>query len=155
MGLFTDVNRVELIGNITQDLELKYTPKGTAILDTSIATNRQYKSGDEWKTEVQFTNIQFWGATAAQIAQWAQKGTKARVIGRIVTQEWVDKESQKKRYKTFVIGEDFTIMAKGRTKEEVKAGAPKGESNDVQEDLHEPMPADGISETIDPEDLPF
>ena len=75
MSLFGDINKVEIMGNLTQDPELRFTPNGSAVASFSVATNRRYKQGDEYKDETTFHNIVVWGNLAQALSQRAKKGT--------------------------------------------------------------------------------
>lgn len=108
MGLFNDINEVKLLGNITQDLELKRTPNGKAVLTFSLATNRSHKVGDEWKKETDFHNIVVWGNDAEQMAMRASKGTRIIVSGRLQTRKW--EKDGKTNYKTEVIADSVTLI---------------------------------------------
>lgn len=103
------VNQVSLLGNLTRDPELRYTPTGTPVINFSIATNRSYKEGDEWKETADFHNVVFWNKPAEIISQFVSKGNKLYIQGRLQTRKWEDKEGNKK-YTTEVIGRDFVLL---------------------------------------------
>ena len=67
-------NKVMLMGNLTRDPEVRYTPKGTAVTDLGLAVNRKYRVDDEIREEVTFVDITFWGRKAEVIAQYMKKG---------------------------------------------------------------------------------
>ena len=144
--MFGDLNKVELIGNITQDLELRYIASGTAVMNFSMATNRRTKKGEEWVDEANFHNLVLWGKQAETMKRFAKKGTRLFVSGRLQTRSW-DGDDGKKNYKTEIVVEEVSLLARydkeGTGK--VEASAPskatsKGEASD---------------EVINPEDLPF
>ncbi len=105
------VNRVILIGNITREIELRYTPKGTAVIDLGIAMNHKYttESGEK-KEEVTFATVTFWGKSAETIQKWCKKGDPIYVEGRLAQESWDDKDTGKKVTKTKVTGESFQFL---------------------------------------------
>ena len=104
-------NRVILIGHLTRDVELKYTPNGTAIGQFGIATNRTYKdtSTGENKQEVMFIDVKVFGKSAERANQYLHKGSKALVEGRLALEQWVSKNGQKMS-KHIVIAEKIQFM---------------------------------------------
>lgn len=107
-------NQVILIGNLTRDPELKYTPKGTAACQIGMAVNRKWKDeqGQE-KEEVTFLDVQAWGKQAEVIAQYLKKGAPLFVQGRLKLEEWEDKTTQKKMTKLRVVLESFQFLGTG------------------------------------------
>jgi len=136
-------NQVILIGNLTRDPELKYTPKGTAASQIGMAVNRKWKDeqGQE-KEEVTFIDVQAWGKQAEVIAQYCKKGSPLFVTGRLKLEEWEDKTTQKKQSKLRVVLESFQFL--GGAKQE---GAPKAASAAPSASPDGPPPAD--------DDVPF
>lgn len=104
-------NKVILVGNLTRDVELKYTPSGTAIAKFGIATNRTYKDSmtGENKQEVMFIDVTVFGRSAEVANQYLSKGRKVLVEGRLVLDQWVDSTGQK-RSKHSVIAEKVQFM---------------------------------------------
>lgn len=134
--MFDDVNSVTLIGNVTRDPELRYTPSGSAILNFSVATNYRYKSGEEWKDSVEYHDCILWGKRGEDLKQRMVKGTKIYVEGRLRHSSWEDKNGQK-RYKTEVDVNKLSLLARF-----VEGAGVKVEDVEVEE-------------TINPDDLPF
>ena len=91
-------NKVMLMGNLTRDPEIRYTPKGTAVTDLGIAVNRKYRVDDEMREEVTFVDITFWGRKAEVIAQYMKKGGGIFIEGRLQMDSWDDRTTGKKRY---------------------------------------------------------
>jgi len=89
-------NKVILVGNLTRDIELRYTQGGTAIAKTAIATSRKFTSNGEKKEEVCFIDITFFGRSGEVANQYLRKGSKVLVEGRIVFEQWVDNNGQKR-----------------------------------------------------------
>ena len=102
-------NKCFLIGNITKDPELRYTPQGSAVVNITIAVNRKYKSGTEMKEDVAFIPVVLWGKTAEIVNQYCHKGSPLMVEGRIQTRSWED-TTGKKQYKTEVVGENIQLL---------------------------------------------
>jgi single-strand DNA-binding protein len=109
-------NKVLLMGNLTRDPEVRYTPKGTAIATIGLAVNRVWttESGEK-KEEVTFVDVDVWGRQAETIGQYMSKGRPLFVEGRLKLDQWDDKESGQKRSKLKVVCESFQFL-----------GAPKG-----------------------------
>lgn len=97
------MNNVCLIGRLTKDPELHYTPNsGTPVCNFTLAVDRRFKS--EGQPEVDFINIIAWNKTAEFIAKWFSKGLRVFVVGRIQTRSWTDNDN-KKHFVTEVIAE--------------------------------------------------
>ena len=105
-----NVNKVFLGGNLTRDIELRYTPGGTAVGNTGIAINRRYKSGDEVKEETTFVNLVIWGKLAETMAEHLHKGSGVFIEGRIQTRSW--EKDGKKNYATEVVVDEFQFADK-------------------------------------------
>ena len=90
-------NKIILVGNITRDIEMKYSQSGTAIAKTAIATSRKFKSNTgEQKEEVCFVDITFFGRSAEVANQYLHKGSKLLVEGRLVFEQWTDQNGQRR-----------------------------------------------------------
>ncbi|CAG1022250.1 Single-stranded DNA-binding protein [Patescibacteria group bacterium] len=142
--MFGDVNNVTLLGNVTRDPDLRYTPNGSAVISFSLATNRRYKKGEEWTDEVSYHNIVVWN-NAESLSQRIKKGTRLYIEGRIQTRSWEDKEG-KKQYKTEVVADRVLLIARF-----------EGDNSSAQSEGTSAAPEDTSSddEAIDPNDLPF
>ncbi|HMK55704.1 MAG TPA: single-stranded DNA-binding protein [Dissulfurispiraceae bacterium] len=88
-------NRVILIGNLTKDPEVRYTPGGTPVATLSIAVNSKFKSGDDWKEETLFIDAVIFGKQAEACGQYLSKGRSVLVEGRLRERRW-EYEGQKK-----------------------------------------------------------
>jgi len=109
-------NKVILLGNLTRDPEVRYTPKGTAVTDLGLAVNRSYTAENgEKREEVTFVDVTFWGRTAEVAGEYLKKGRPVFVEGRLQLDSWDDKQSGQKRTKLKVIGENMQML-----------GAPRG-----------------------------
>jgi len=102
-------NKVILVGNLTRDIELRYSQSGTGIAKTAIATSRKFTSNGEKKEEVCFVDITFFGRSAEVANQYLRKGSKILVEGRLSFDQWVDQNGQK-RSKHSVIVEVMQMM---------------------------------------------
>lgn len=112
-------NKVLLMGNLTRDPEVRYTPKGTAIATIGLAVNRTWTTeAGEKKEEVTFVDVEVWGRQAETIGQYMAKGKPIFIEGRLKLDQWDDKESGQKRSKLKVVCESFQFI-----------GAPKGAGN--------------------------
>ncbi len=110
----SSLNKVLLMGNLTRDPEVKYTPKGTAVGDLSIAINDSYKAQDGTiKETVTYVDIEVWGRTAETCKQYLTKGRSIFVEGVLKLDQWEDKETQKKRSKLKVRGERIQFLGGG------------------------------------------
>ncbi len=89
-------NKVVLVGNLTRDIELRYTPAGMAIAKTAIATSRKFTSNGEKKEEVMFIDLTFFGRSGEVANQYLRKGSKILVEGRIQFDQWVDQNGGKR-----------------------------------------------------------
>ena len=147
-------NKVMLMGNVTRDIELRYTPKGTAVADIGLAVNR-VRTGENGERieETTFVDITLWGRTAEIAQQYSGKGKPLFVEGRLHMDSWDDKTSGQKRTKLKVVGENIQLM-----------GAPGGGGNQSQgggqPQQQQQQPAQGGSPAQggnfdDGDDIPF
>ena len=104
-------NKVILAGNLTRDPELRYTPKGMAVVKLGLAVNRTWKSeSGETKEEVTFVDVDVWGRQAEVIAQYMRKGRPLLVEGRLRLDTWEDKNTHQKQSKLKVVLESFSFI---------------------------------------------
>lgn len=137
------LNKAQLIGNLTRDPELKYTPSGTAVVSFSVATNRQWKeSSGQQKDEVTFHRVVAWAKLAEIIGQYLKKGSKVFVEGRLSNREWTDQQGVKK-YLTEIVADDMIIL-------DNKGNANQQQNNQVQD-----VPDDPAPEPSNDDDIPF
>ncbi|MDO8638791.1 MAG: single-stranded DNA-binding protein [Candidatus Daviesbacteria bacterium] len=102
-------NRIELIGNLTRDPELRFIPSGTAVASFGLATNRSYMSDGERKEEVDFHKIVAWGKLADLCNQLLKKGAKVFISGRLQYREWQGQDGVKRRDAEIVL-EDMVLI---------------------------------------------
>lgn len=136
----SSVNRVFLLGNLTRDPEITYTPKGTAIAAFGMAMNRQWTNDKGEKLEeVTFCDITFFGRLAEVIGEYVKKGHKLHVEGRLQLDQWDDKQTGKKRQALRIIGENMTLLnnekratSEDRSDHSRKAPPPRGDVDEPE-----------------------
>ena len=107
-------NKVILVGNLTRDPELRYTPKGMAIAKIGLAVNRNWTNeAGEKKEEVTFVDVDAFGRQAETLAQYMKKGSPILVEGRLKLDQWDDKQTGQKRSKLGVVVEGFQFLGGG------------------------------------------
>ena len=107
----TSFNKVILLGNLTRDPEVRYTPNGIAVASFAIAVNRKYKQGDETKEEVSYIDIVVFGKQAESCGQYINKGDSVLIDGRLQQRRWETEEGQK-RNKLEVVAQSVNFMPK-------------------------------------------
>lgn len=149
-------NKVILIGNLTRDPELRYTPKGTAVARLGMAVNRQWKTDTgEAKEEVTFVDIDAFGRQAEVIGQYCKKGKPLMIEGRLKLDTWEDKQTNQKRSKLLVVLESFQFLGDGNRGG--GEGAPSGAAPAARRPAttaEAPPAADSEGPPLD-DDVPF
>ncbi|MBX4205992.1 single-stranded DNA-binding protein [Candidatus Microgenomates bacterium] len=130
------LNKVMLIGNLTRDPELKYTPSGAAVCTFGLATNRQWKteSGDQ-KDEAEFHKLVSWNQLAEICSKMLKKGIRVYIEGRLQTRSWQGTDGTQKQTTEIVVS-DMIILDSRRTEGEVDVPADFG-VNDLPEEVGE------------------
>ena len=167
-------NKVILVGNLTRDIEMKYTQGGMAIAKTAIATSRKFKSNTgEQKEEVCFVDITFFGRSAEVANQYLHKGSKILVEGKLVFEQWTDQNGPKRSKHGITVDIMQMLDSKGTTYPE--SSTPTSVQQDTQYPPQQntpveqyptqtrtpetyapvPKPNDIPSIDIDEEDIPF
>jgi single-strand DNA-binding protein len=155
------LNKVQLIGNLTRDPELKSLPSGVKVTSFSLATNRTWKDANGAKQDAtEFHNLVAFAKPAELIAQYMKKGSSMYAEGRIQTRSWDDKTSGEKKYRTEIVVENFQFGPRG--------GAPSGPSSPGASDSYptsKPATTAKKEDNLDtieypqddmnPEDIPF
>jgi len=119
------LNRAEIIGNLTRDPELRYTPNGQAVTSFAVATNRRWRDKDGNNQEqTEFHDVVAWGKSAEIVTQILKKGNKVYIEGRLQTRQWEGQDGGK-RSRTEIIIENFVALT------------PKGETPDLGSDVQE------------------
>ena len=122
--------KAEVIGNLTRDVELRYTGSGTAVASFSIATNRSWMSDGVKQEAVDYHNIVAWGKLGEICGQLLSKGTKCFISGRMQTRKWQAKDGSN-RYSFEVIAEDMIVLSS--KSQEVKAAESSGILDEPEE----------------------
>ena len=105
-----NLNKVFLMGNLTRDPELRYTPSGTAVCEFGMATNRKWTTPDgEKREDTCFVDIQMWGRRGEVISEYMRKGRPLFVEGRLQLDQWEGKDGQR-RSKMRVVAENFEFI---------------------------------------------
>jgi single-strand DNA-binding protein len=119
------LNKVMLIGNLTRDPEVRFTPKGTAVTDIGLAVNRTY-TGDDGvrRDEVTFVDVTLWGRQAEVVGQYMKKGRPIYIEGRLQMDTWQDKQTGQNRSRLKIVGEAFQFL--GGREEGGGGGQPQG-----------------------------
>lgn len=121
-------NRVELIGNLTRDPELRFTPSGAAVCTFGLATNRTYVSEGEKKEEVDFHRLVSWNKLAELCNQLLKKGTKVFISGRLQTRSWQAQDGTQRQTTEIVVEDMILLTPKGVLSSEVSTGDSDAEA---------------------------
>lgn len=163
------LNRVQLIGNLTRDPELRYTPTGTAVCSFGLATNRSWTTdAGERKDEADFHRIVAWNKLAELCSQFLTKGKKVYLEGRLSTRNWTDQSGAQKSTTEIIISDMILLDSAGNrtTVEEVgeesvkEEKAPSRSSGQAKTKKSEKKDEEVVeeaaeSEEVAPDDIPF
>jgi single-strand DNA-binding protein len=103
------LNQITLIGNCTRDPELKHLQSGVAVCEIGLAVNEKYKSGNEWKEDVCFVDVSFFGRTAEVAGEYLAKGEPVCIVGKLKFSQW-EKDGQK-RSKHTVVADKMQLLS--------------------------------------------
>ena len=132
-----NLNKVMLIGNLTRDPDVRYTPKGTAVTEIGLAVNRNFTTDDgERREDTTFVDVTVWGRQAEVIGQYMKKGRPIFIEGRLQLDTWDDKETGAKRSKLRVVAESFQFLG-GR--EDNQQGSDGGGGSGYQQPAAAPQ----------------
>ena len=153
-------NKVVLVGNLTRDPELRYTPKGTAIAKIGLAVNRVWTNeAGEKKEEVTFVDVDVFGRTAENVGQYMRKGRPILIEGRLKLDQWDDKQTGQKKSKLGVVAETVQFLGSSQGGEGGGSGggapAPRAQRSAPAAPAApagEPVEGDGPPES---DDVPF
>ena len=137
------INQVVLVGRLTKEVNLKYTPSNQAVATFSLAVNRNFKS-QNGEREADFINCVIWRQQAENLANWVKKGDLIGITGRIQTRSYENQQGQRV-YVTEVVAEQFQLLESRKGRE---AGQPQGYSQPDFSRQAEPF-------SIEESDLPF
>lgn len=163
------LNKVILIGNLTRDPELRYTPQGTAVCTFGLATNRSWKTEDgTQKEQTEFHTIVAWTKLAEIVAEYLTKGKQAYVEGRLSTREWEGQDGQKRRTTEIVATEVIFLGSPGARPEAIdvpenlgideQTHAQSSEQAETEKSDEKPKGGkknSGGEEPVEGDDIPF
>jgi single-strand DNA-binding protein len=158
-----NLNRVFLIGNLTRDPEIRYTPKGTAVADIGMAMNRIISSEEgERREEVTYVDVVLWGRLAEIAEQYLKKGRPVFIEGRLQLDSWDDKQTGQKRSRLRVVAEGLQLLgARGESEPGSWGGPGPGSGSGGTPRRTGPAPAPRPNPPRDPDldaepdDIPF
>ena len=144
------LNKAMLIGNLTRDPELRYTPAGTAVCSFGLATNRGWTTeAGEKREEAEFHRIVAWNKLAELCSQLLAKGRKVYVEGRLQTRSWQGQDGNQ-RTSTEIVIEDMIILDSRRILGEEAGGTPVAETPAAESPAAEEKPASPPDDSSSP-----
>ncbi len=155
------LNRVQLIGNLTRDPELRYTPSGTAVCSFSLATNRSWTTdAGEKKEEADFHRIVAWNKLGELCSQFLVKGRKVYVEGRLQTRTWTGQDGTSKSTTEIVIDDMILLDSKRPEEGAIRQAVPVKtvKEEPVLEELEKTEKTKKKADTeeeVMPDDIPF
>ncbi len=155
------LNMVQIIGNVTQDPDVRQIPSGAAVATITVATNRSWKDqSGQMQEESEFHNVVLWRGLADIAQQYVRKGTKVYIRGYLKTRSWESQDGSKK-YRTEIIADDLMLLTPKRDGETNSFGSNHGDEMGAGSSMSQKTAAGGgiqsISdqEPIQIEDIPF
>jgi single-strand DNA-binding protein len=146
-------NKVILLGNLTRDPEVRYTPKGTAVTELGMAVNRVYTAENgEKREETTFVDVTLWGRTAEIAGEYLKKGRPVFIEGRLQLDTWDDKQSGQKRSKLKVVGEGLQLLG---ARPSGGGGGDEESSGGSRPSKPAPPPKAAPSSGPDDDEIPF
>ena len=147
------INNVTLVGRLTKDVELKYTPANQAVAQFTLAVNRTFKNANG-EREADFINCAIWRQAAENLANWAKKGALIGITGRIQVRNYENQQGQRV-YVTEVIAENFQMLESRSQQQEQQQSQPQQRTAAPQQN-NQPDPFSGGTPTsLNDDDLPF
>ena len=140
-----NLNNVQLMGNLTRDVELKYTPSNTAVANIGMAINRTWfnKQTNEKQEETTFVDLEAWGKAAEALNQYVKRGDPLFIQGRLKLDSWDDKQNGQKRSKMKIVIESFEFL---KSKKDEPQHKPRQAVDYTAKGPHTP---------VDDQDIPF
>jgi single-strand DNA-binding protein len=149
-------NKVILLGNLTRDPEVRYTPKGTAVTELGMAVNRVYTAENgEKREETTFVDVTLWGRTAEIAGEYLKKGRPVFIEGRLQLDTWDDKQSGQKRSKLKVVGEGLQLLGGRPGGGGAGAGGGDEESAGGSRSSRPALPPKAAPSAPDDDEIPF
>ena len=145
------INNLTLIGRLTKDVELKYTPANQAVAQFTLAVNRTFKNANG-ERESDFINCVIWRKSAENFANWAKKGALIGITGRIQTRNYENAQGQRV-YVTEVIADNFQML-ESRSQQQGQQQAQPQQATQQQAKQPDPF-AGGAPTSLNDDDLPF
>ncbi len=142
------LNKVILMGRLTRDPELKYTPSNVAVCSFSIAVDRRYARPGEQR-QADFINIVTWRNTAEFVSKYFVKGQLINICGSLQTRTWDDAQGVK-HYATEVVADEVNFCGDNRS-----GNAPQGDANQGFANTQQPPASSGFTPMDTDDDLPF
>lgn len=142
------LNSVVLVGRLTRDAELRYTPQNQAVATFSLAVNRDFKN-QNGEREADFINCVIWRQQAENLANWAKKGALIGITGRIQTRNYENQQGQQV-YVTEVVAEKFQLLEFNKQNDQNQT---QSHSQQPKFGRNEPMESNPMD--ISDDDLPF
>lgn len=148
------LNKVQLIGNLVRDPEIRYTANNRAVANFSVATNRSWTDQNgQTQEEVEFTRCVAWGKLAEIVGQILSKGRKVYVEGRLQTRSWETKEGEK-RYTTEIVADQIIALDPAGSGDSSDSSSRSSSNNAPSDDQEPNMPMDdNVGDLAD--DIPF
>ena len=124
----SDMNSVNLTGRLTRDVELRTIGSGTSVADLGLAVNDKKKQGDQWVDVTHFVDVTVWGRTAEIANEYASKGSKVAITGRLNYESWNDQQTGQKRNKIKVVCDKLTLLGGSQGGGQGAGGGSQGSS---------------------------
>jgi single-strand DNA-binding protein len=153
-----NLNKVLLIGNLTRDPEVRYTPKGTAVADIGLAVNRiSTTDSGERREEVTFLDVTLWGRQAEIAGEYLKKGRPVFIEGRLQMDTWDDKTTGQKRSKIKVVCENLQLLGSRPSEGGEGGGEPREHSRPAGKPAARPPQKQSPEPELEgePDDVPF
>jgi single-strand DNA-binding protein len=135
-------NKVILVGNLTRDVDVRFTPGGSAVCDIGLAVNRSWfnKNTNQKEEEVTFVDVTLWGRTAEVAGEYLSKGRSVLIEGRLQLDQWQDKDTGQNRSKLKVVGENMTMLGGGN------GGGQQGQNQQYNQGYQQPADNSGFDQ---------
>jgi single-strand DNA-binding protein len=127
------LNKVILLGNLTREPELRYTPGGAAVCEFGLAMNRRFVANGQDKEETCFVDVVVWGKQAESCGRFLEKGAQALVEGRLQLDQWEDRDSGSKRSRLRVVAERVQFMSRSRGADQDQQGGQYQQKGQYQQ----------------------
>lgn len=149
------LNKVQLIGNVTAQPEIRETPGGQKVATFSLATNRSWKDATGAKQDqAEYHNVVVWGNLAGIVESYVGKGKKVYIEGRLQTRSWED-QSGVKKYKTEIVCESLLMLSGGSSERSEGDDSYAQSSSGYEQPAHSQRSTPKVEEEIHIDDIPF